>query len=335
MTNCPDLEVRRRKALWRAVEIAREWKVITVDVVDGDTLGSYAHYYGSFMIDEGEENKFVDGVVKQMTVRYESIPENEGKVFLDSACAQAMVKSLVQALGLRWMKSDWLMMFFYRCLNTLEASELVEKLPEDEPVLAWTSEACQSALQFIRTVVAFTPKPIDTEWYTKWSELRMRSVEATSEVLRRWTECDSDVAKQSALVDDLFRRSPSGSALHLQYIMQFVLERRPDLLRREHISERTPFKGLFNTSSNSLLVFQIENTSSTTPLPPELLLGWQADLLTERYKEEALDPKLPMPDRVLATSRMMQMKNISVHEIAEFLTTPFLPSRIQESVLMV
>lgn len=118
--------------------------------------------------------------------------------------------------------------------------------------------------------------------------------------------------------------------------MQFVLERRPDLLKREHIMEKRPFTGIFNSSPNSgLLVFQVDNTSELAPLPPDLLLSWQADLLTLRYREEALDPKLPQPARVLAASRMMLMKNISVLDVATFLVTPGLPQRIKEAILMV
>lgn len=332
-----DLELKVRTALWRSVEIAREWQVIDQKyIVTHLNVNSFSRYYGLWTIDEGKEDNFTNSVVTVMQATYEAIPENENQPFIDSVCASKLVDTLRSCLGLRWSKSSWLMQYFDRCLGILEASEIVEKLPESEPVLAWSSQACKDALNFVRTICSLTSGPNNEPWFQRWSELRMRSVESTSEVYRRWSLCGDDITKQSQLVDDLFKRSPSGSALHLSYIMQFVLERRPELLKPEHISEKRPFLGIFNSNPNSgLLVFQVDNTSELTPLPPDLLLSWQATLLTQRYKEEALDPKLPMASRVLATSRMMQMKNISVHDIAEFLITPGLPSRIKESVLMV
>lgn len=135
-------------------------------------------------MEEGREDEFVNAVVALMKTKYEAIPENSGKPFIDSPCASKLVDSLRTSLGFRWAKSRWLLNYFERCLDILEASETVSGITESEPVLAWTSDSCREALKFIRSICCLISSEIPEPWYRKWTELRMRSVEATSEVWR-------------------------------------------------------------------------------------------------------------------------------------------------------
>ncbi|KAI8615793.1 hypothetical protein BC830DRAFT_1168316 [Chytriomyces sp. MP71] len=116
--------------------------------------------------------------------------------------------------------------------------------------------------------------------------------------------------------------------------MAHVLRNRPHLLKEQHIAEKTAFLGVFNTSKSARLHFVLDNTAEVKPLPGDLLLHWQADLLLKRYWQEAFDKKLPLGERVMAASRLVNMANVSVNEIASFLVEDSLPSRVKEGVLM-
>ncbi|KAJ3326366.1 hypothetical protein HDU76_012986 [Blyttiomyces sp. JEL0837] len=340
------MEIQYRRSLWSAVRISRENNAISEmeaeKMVDMklNTLGRKAENikenYGCFRIDEGTEDAVVTGIYNLMEGKFKSIAENAEKSFMDSPCGKSLMDALTRALGYRWPKSTILKQYFDKCLGVLaDAPALDGPVAAVEKVLNWSKEPQTAALAFMQsTFVCWSFRELNTDWYKKFTDLKLQSSLASIEANRRFNN-DQDIERQNTVVELCMKLSPGGSALHVESICEFILTYRPDLLTAKHFSHRKGFIGLFNPDDEEKQVlFQLDNKSEMVPLPADYLLPWQEDLLRKRYLEEALDSAVSMAKRVLAASRMMMMKSTSVHDIAAFLLTPSLPQRIMEAVLM-
>ncbi|KAJ3414124.1 hypothetical protein HDV05_007068 [Chytridiales sp. JEL 0842] len=290
--------------------------------------------FGLFMVDEGSEDQYVSMMLDYVKDKLQAAPDHNQEAFESTESGHKLLIHIKRSLGLRWTNSKILVDHATKCLDVLAKAPLHKASTSTEPILDWTSTTQRKACEFIEacgaSALTFVPK-----WLHRYCYLRLRSTEAQAEAWRQFQLCNDNIVKQNQLVETCFRLSPSGSVLHVQPIMRFVLNHRPDLLKAEHFKERRAFIGLFNpTDTKSLLRFELEDASFHVPLPVDFLLPWQGELLTKRYMEDALDATLSINDRVLATNRMMQVSNLSIHDVAEFLLTPSLPSRVIEAVLM-
>ncbi|KAJ3209371.1 hypothetical protein HDU82_000873, partial [Entophlyctis luteolus] len=264
-------------------------------------------------------------LLKECGVVTKSVPdpmETFGLFLVDEGFENEFVSKIVENI-----KSKFYKLAVDTEKNVHENAKMSDNLPDN--ILDWTSSDCADALEFVDLAVKFS----GSELKKRFSELSLKSTEAEHELKMRFKECKNKNADVQALVTQAMALSPGGSALASPDVMQFTLSRRPDLLKEEHFSPNASFAGLFNrTASKPELC--LRNTRKFNPLPAYFLLPWQGELLTNIYKKKALDKTLPMPHRVLATSRMMHMKNVSVNDAAAFLTQSSLPSRIKEAVLM-
>ncbi|KAJ3194264.1 hypothetical protein HK101_003109 [Irineochytrium annulatum] len=331
------LETARRAVAVPATTLAESYGLWKPKQTDREvTQGHVWTWWGCFLIKDGDEDRFADAIVAFYKTRFEGIAENEGKDFFSTVLGDSVMRTIRSALGLRWVRSKAVMAHVDRSLGLLEAAPLLPGLPDgDTPVLDWVTyePGKQEAINFVETVYGLYGDTCPHPFWSRFADLRLRSTFSTSELAKRYAK--QSKAGQDEFVYLLFRMSPSGSALHDQDIMTHVLMHLPHLLRPQHISENRAFIGTFNpTNTDARLVFQLHSASALKPLPADMLLPWQAELLTARYAEEALNPKVPLRERVTAASRMMVMTSTSVHDIAAFLTTPSLPPRIIEAVLM-
>ncbi|KAJ3353069.1 hypothetical protein HDU83_007224 [Entophlyctis luteolus] len=318
------LEIKRRQSDIKGLELLKGCGVVTKSVPDP------METFGLFLVDEGFENEFVSKIVENIKSKFYKLAadtEKNGCDFNDSMIKKSLCCQLVTALAYRWSRCSFLVDHFEVCLKVLENAKTSDNLPDN--ILDWTSSDCADALEFVDLAVKFS----GSELKKRFSELSLKSTEAEHELKMRFKECKNKNADVQALVTQAMALSPGGSALASPDVMQFTLSRRPDLLKEEHFSPNASFAGLFNRTA-SKPELSLRNTRKFNPLPAYFLLPWQGELLTNIYKKKALDKTLPMPNRILATSRMMHMKNVSVNDAAAFLTQSSLPSRIKEAVLM-
>ncbi|KAI9350113.1 hypothetical protein BDR26DRAFT_1003769 [Obelidium mucronatum] len=325
----PDLEILRRQAIARGQELVSTIK--RSDQTEQELLEQLGGPpFGLFMIPEGQEDAIVTQIVETIQTKFLTVGDEKEPIdFLDSLCANQIFSSLRKALALRWSKSSLLMNYYNRCVATLEKAPRVKY--GDEEVLDWAGSLEARAFAFVQESTKWAPQ--QPKLAERLSTLTLRSTHAGSEASRIYSKC-KDASEEEKFVEQLFEISPSGSALHMPWVMEYVLSNKPCLLKPEHISEKRAFLGLFNNSPEARLVFVLTNRNEISPLPGDTLLPWQADLLMTRYWEEALDKKLPMNDRVMAISRMMHMPNVSVNDAAAFLVADSLPPRVKEAVLM-
>ncbi|KAJ3251622.1 hypothetical protein HDU77_005771 [Chytriomyces hyalinus] len=321
------LEFDRRKAYARGLELHKELDP-NIDLENNED-----RMFGLFRIPEGKEESVVAHIVEHVRLKYEAIIPRK-TAFLDSNCGRTVLADLQKSLGLRWRKSKTLVTYYESCLAALANAPLLNDGPE--PVLNWDEFRNNGVFNFVTSCVLFGPKSEDA----RWMNLRLKSNLAAQIAKYLFEECKTAVEKDE-LVIRLFELSPSGSALHIPGILKHVILQLPRLLKAEHISERRVFWGLFHPgdmdaeSNNSpdLLKFSVSNLSEN-PLPKNVLLKWQEELMVERYWAEALDATLPMNERVLSATRMMHMRCFSINKAAAFLVTDSLPSRVKEAVLM-
>ncbi|KAJ3401333.1 hypothetical protein HDU80_006101 [Chytriomyces hyalinus] len=321
------LEFDRRKAYARGIELHKELD-INIDL-EYNKVGMF----GLFRIPEGKEESVVAHTVEHVRLKYDAIIPKK-TAFLDSNCGRTLLADLQKNLGLRWSKSNTLVTYYESCLAALENAPLLND--GAEPILNWAEFQNSGVLNFVTQCVQFSPNSEGT----RWMNLRLKSNLAAEIARDLFVGCKTAVEKD-ALVIRLFGFSSSGSALHIPGILKHVILRLPRLLKAEHISERRVFWGLFHPgdmdaeSNNSpdLLKFSVSNLSEN-PLPKNVLLKWQEELMVERYWAEALDATLPMNERVLSATRMMHMRCFSINKAATFLVTDSLPSRVKEAVLM-
>ncbi|KAJ3017396.1 UNVERIFIED_CONTAM: hypothetical protein HDU68_011703 [Siphonaria sp. JEL0065] len=322
-----DLEIQFRKSIARGLELTARVVPKGADVIQGWGLPNGP--FGLFLVPEGQEEAIVSQIVDKLQSKYLTVVDESSPsvAFEDSNCGTVLFKSLRDVLGLRWASSATLVTYFERCFAQLEKAPT--RVHGSESVLDWTGVREVAALNF----VSQSSKWAGSEYSLRLSELTLKSTNAASEASVLFHRCET-VADKEAVIDRLFQLSPSGSALHHQWVMEYVLENLPHLLKSEHFSEKRAFLGLFNNSTDARLAFVLSSKSEISPLPGDTLLPWQAELLMKRYQEEALDKKLPMNDRVMAISRFMHMPNVSVNDVAAFLVSDSLPPRIKEAVLM-
>jgi hypothetical protein len=292
--------------------------------------------FGTHRVPEGKEAEFIDSVISVITSKYRAIPGNEGKKIIDHVGGMTLMRELQTSLGVRWIKSPTLLQYAEHCLNLLEAAPTNSRLSiPSEPVLDWSDPMCCEAKSFLDFDIYYNWAD---EWFNnifvakqRFLKLALHSEEAASAI-----KLDGkDIIQQNDFVELLFRLSPSGSALHDVAVMKFVLTNRPDLLKREHLTERRTFVGLFHPKDDGALLNFNVLMKCMARERPWLLSGWQAELLLKRYMEDATDLKIPLQKRVEGIQCMMRLPNISVHDVASFLTTTSLEQRIMEAVLMV
>ncbi|KAI8836525.1 hypothetical protein BJ741DRAFT_605811, partial [Chytriomyces cf. hyalinus JEL632] len=320
------LEFDRRKAYTRGIELHKELDP-TIDLEDNEDS-----MFGLFRIPEGKEEAVVAHIVEHVRLKYDAIIPKK-TAFMDSNCGRTLFADLKKCLGLRWSKSNTLVTYYESCLAALKNAPLLND--GAEPILNWAEFQNSGVLTFVTQCVQFSPKSEGA----RWMNLRLKSNLAAEIARDLFNGCKGAVEKD-ALVVRLFELSPSGSALHIHGILRHVILRLPRLFEAEHISERRVFWGLFHpgmdtesNNSSDLLKFSVSNLSEN-PLPKNVLLKWQEELMVERYWAEALDATLPMNERVLSATRMMHMRCFSINKAAAFLVTDSLPSRVKEAVLM-
>ncbi|KAJ3084770.1 hypothetical protein HDU99_003468 [Rhizoclosmatium hyalinum] len=333
----PELEKLLRKAATRGFEL---WKAVKPEEAkDVEKVRSFeksvqdsAEYFGLFLIEEGQEERVVNEVMGIVRDKFESLVKETGEQieFMDSICGHNIHLTMCKALGARWSKSTLLNNYFDHCVQVLRNADKVKKCPED--VFEWDSEECQRAESYLEV----SCKKATKEYVDRFMDLKLQSTSATSEATSLYQSFKrNDYKNREAVVVDLIRRSPSGSALHIGPVLQFILRHRPDLLTLEHLKTKSALIGVFNQQNKTAKIeITLNPQRKVTPIPLGALLGWQTMALTERYQSDALDKSLPMNERVLATSRMINMSHVSVFEVATFLCSALLPSRVKEAVLM-
>ncbi|KAJ1556014.1 hypothetical protein HK405_008891 [Cladochytrium tenue] len=354
-----DLELKRRKAFLRAIEIGVEINVLSESEasellyfkrnkqISVDRFEALLKFYGCYTVDEGREADVTRAVYDMVESKFKGLPGHSTLEFEHSKCCELLLYNLALALGYRWTKSVLLQKYFDTCMGVLKAAPKMIVEGMTDVVLDWSGSREAAALEFLKSpYICGSEAAISAPWYTSFADLRLQSNEATVEVNRRFLNIDKIAPNdfkatfkvREALVELCMNLSPSGSALHIPRVLELVLKNRPDLLKAEHISHRGPLIGLFNTlpneNRNGGVNFRLPMTSELIPFPLECLFSWQVDLFAKRYLEMALDPAIPLNDRVVAASRMMHISSISVHDAAAVLTTPSLPQRIMEAILM-
>ncbi|KAJ3125016.1 hypothetical protein HK100_011032, partial [Physocladia obscura] len=328
-----ELELKFRKAEKNGFDL---FKILRPDISANLSISKLketapTNPFGLFMIPEGSEDQVVNIVTKCIEAKFESLVEDEKIDFESSMCNHLLMLKLCGALCLRWTRSQVLVEYFKQCIKILQEAENLQM--GSDRVLNWDAPICKRALEFVKIACNTAPRE---NFYNVYSELRMQSTEACDEAASRFKQFKAnDYSFREVVILDLFRRSPSGSALSMDFVMQFVLKNRPDLIDPRHVSDGTAVVGLFNpTVEEKRLKFAVNNQKEIMPLPISLLLKSQADVLKQRYIEEALDKTRPMKVRLLAASQMMNLDTISVHEVATFLVSSSLPTRVKESILM-
>ncbi|KAJ3024685.1 UNVERIFIED_CONTAM: hypothetical protein HDU68_007888 [Siphonaria sp. JEL0065] len=333
-------EILYRKSIARGLELLLEVQPEKATEERLKELEECTHeaseLFGWFMIPEGQEVAIAEEIIRNIKTKFDALEQdamemNEKVLFEDSDCGRDLLRDLQRGLGLRWRRVPVLVEYFERSLTVLKrADKAIKKSPEC--ALSWSDSEYQRAYEFVSGSCQYAP----TAFQKRFSDVRLASTYAEEEATNIFNKIKrNDFKKREELILDLFRRSPRGSALHLDFVLRFVLIYRPDLLTEDHLATTSSIVGIFNQSDDKKrLAFVLNNQRDVCPIPGGVLLDWQMEKLTARYWKEALDKTLPMEHRVLSASRMLNLASISIHEVATFLTSAALPSRVKEAVLM-
>ncbi|ORZ12521.1 hypothetical protein BCR41DRAFT_356229 [Lobosporangium transversale] len=324
-------EIARRKA------IAKE----------NETYKTEGGAWGLHLIEEGQEETYVQAKInayhsRWLTVKALMAPDitsdsveafkSSQKIFWQNICY-----SLHDDLGWRWKNSPTLVEYLHETLDVLASAPTL--VFGKDTVLNWKDDEFLSSssnyIQHVREIYTqeeWVQKNLgNLSWYTLYRDLRLGSTAYEGEVKARVNECvfpggKRDHNRYEQLMVGLLNKSPS--AIHLPAVLDYVCAQRPDLLTNDHLSMTKSIPGLFN---------QIE-----TPDPWDLLFvkipfelnPQQSEMLKARHLSGMTNSSTPFQSRVQHAKAFMSMSTTTVEDVANALTTPSLPSRIVEALLM-
>lgn len=319
-------EIQRRRALARGDETS-------------ETEGLK---WGQPIIKEGEEEIFVKAKLNVFYSRWKSVkklmnPEEEKDDFETfKSCQKDIYLSACHAihgeLGWRWKKSPTLVAYLEMVVDGLAEAE--EATYGGENVLDWSDRYDEA--EYVGSVsrvygCEWLREHRDSlAWFTRFRNIRLRSTQMAVEVEDLVNDCNladgkRDQHQYEALMETLMGMSPS--AIHRPQVQEYITNERPDLLTDEHLSMSKVIPGIF---------YQIEEPGPWDLFvkTPSRLSPHQCELLKARHLIGMIDPATPFATRVRHAQAFVSIPTTNVKDVAEALSTPSLPSRIVEAILM-
>ncbi|KAG0209545.1 hypothetical protein BGX28_010243 [Mortierella sp. GBA30] len=305
--------------------------------------------WGNYLIREGEEENFVQAIVKAYHLHWLSVksvmdPEVDGEDVQAFKTARpnifrSVCSMLHKILGWRWKSSPTLVSYLYELLEAL--AQAPTKTYGPDKVLCWNWDEGHKTLKDYKNYIndvgeAYTVGDWIREmrgslpWYKRFRDLRLGSTDYNVEVHSRVSECvlkngKRDQTRYEELMTELLNNSPS--AIHLSSVREFVSTQRPDLLSDEQLSMTKEIVGVFNQVNAAEpwnLIVKV----------PSMLTPHQCELLKVRHLMGMTDSASPFNTRVEHAQAFVTIPTTTVEDIANVLCIPSLPSRIIEALLM-
>ncbi|KAI1316646.1 hypothetical protein EDD11_009681 [Mortierella claussenii] len=303
--------------------------------------------WGRYRIPEGGEEAYAQGMINVYHKRWLSVkavmdPDVQGDDIQAFKTAQKQVwldlcKSILTYLGWRWKKSPTLVRYLDEVIDLLENAPT--KTIGQDTILDWDKDdflpKAVSYVQSVRNIYIdddwIRANVNNLPWYTRFRNLRLVSTDFAPEVAARIEDCKLKNSKRdNDRYEDVIVQllGKSSSAIHLQCVLNYISDERPDLLTAEQISMTKSIPGLFNQ------VETVEPWDQLFVKNPSLLTPCQCELFKARHLSGMTDAATPFQTRVQHAQSFIAIPTTTVENVAGALCTPSLPSRIIEALLM-
>ncbi|KAG0305832.1 hypothetical protein BGZ98_003511 [Dissophora globulifera] len=313
---------------------------------DAKACKSEGALWGLYRVAEGEEDSYVQGRLNAYHARWLSVkavmdPEVEGDDLQAFATArksvwQSVCLAIQKELGWRWKRSPLLVGYVNEVVEALSQASTVTFGPDK--VLNWSDyDYLTQSASYVQEVYdiycnsKWCRRNRDSlSWYTRFREIRLRSTYFAAEIQSRLDDCLLENGKRDRdryenLMTELLRTSPS--AVHYWQITEFVANERPDLLTEYQLGLTKTISGLFNQNS-------VENPWDFIVKVPNRLEPRQCEVLKKRHLLGMMDTTAAFQTRVQHAQAFVAIPTTAVEDVANALSTPSLPSRIAETLLM-